>query len=110
VSGVSGEQFALPDAVERLREIRRSGADNRLIVVSGADPLNLTGILSTGERIRTSTGTRIVYRNGVVLAAMEGDMLRMLAPLEGEDAAQVAAVAAGRRVPVISGYVGRFGR
>ena len=110
VSGVSGEQFALPDAVERLREIRRSGADNRLIVISGADPLNLTGILSTGERIRTSTGTRIVYRNGVVLAAMEGDMLRMLAPLEGEDAAQVAAVAAGRRVPVISGYVGRFGR
>ena len=110
VSGVSGEQFALGDAVERLREIRRAGDDNRLIVVSGADPLNLTGVLSAGNRIRASVGTRLVYRNGVVLAAMEGDMLRMLAPLEGEDAASVAAAAAGRRVPVIRGYVGRFGR
>jgi ATP-dependent Lhr-like helicase len=109
VSGISGEQFALPDAVERLREIRRSGADDRLIVVSGADPLNLTGIVPAGDRIRTSAGTRIVYRNGVPLAAMEGDMLRLLAALEGEDAARVAAAAAGRRVPVVSGFVGRYG-
>jgi len=96
--------------VERLREIRRSGADDRLIVVSGADPLNLTGIVSPGDRIRTSAGTRIVYRNGVAIAVMEGDMLRLLTPLEGEDASRVAAAAAGRRVPVVSGYVGRFGR
>jgi hypothetical protein len=35
-------------------------------------------------------------------------MLRMLtAALEPGDAANVAAAAAGRRVPVVSGYVGR---
>jgi ATP-dependent Lhr-like helicase len=110
VTGVSGEQFAMPDAVERLREVRRSGTDDGLTVISGADPLNLTGITTAGDRIRSSSGTRIVYRNGVVLAAMEGDMLRMFAPLPPDDAARVAAAAAGRRVPVISGYVGRVGR
>ena len=108
VTGMSGEQFALPDAVERLREVRRSAADDRLVTLSGADPLNLTGIITDGDRIRTSTSARIVYRHGVALAAMEGDMLRMLATLEPGDAANVAAAAAGRRVPVVSGYVGRL--
>jgi ATP-dependent Lhr-like helicase len=107
VTGMSGEQFALPEAVERLREIRRTPADDRLTTISGADPLNLTGIITAGDRIRTAVSARIVYRNGVPLAAMEGDMLRMLASLDGEDAMTVAAAAAGRRVPVISGYVGR---
>jgi hypothetical protein len=41
---------------------------------------------------------------------MEGDILRMVAPLEAEDAARAAAAAAGRRVPVVSGYVGRTAR
>ena len=107
VTGMSGEQFALPDAVERLREVRRSPGDDRLMTLSGADPLNLTGILTDGDRIRTSTSARIVYRNGVAVAAMEGDMLRMLVTLDSGDAANVAAAAAGRRVPVVSGYVGR---
>jgi hypothetical protein len=41
---------------------------------------------------------------------MEGDMLRTLAQLPPGDAANVAAAAAGRRVPVVTGYVGRSGR
>ena len=44
VSGMSGEQFALPDAVERLREIRRAGPDDRLVTISAADPLILGGV------------------------------------------------------------------
>ena len=109
VGGMSGEQFALPDAVERLRETRRSGADERLITISAADPLNLTGIIAPGDRIRLAAGNRIVYRNGVPVAAMEGDMLRTLAELDAVVSAEAAAAAAGRRVPVISGYVGRLG-
>ena len=108
VSGMSGEQFALADAVERLREVRRTAHDDRLLVISAADPLNLTGIVTPGDRIRTSTSNRIVYRNGVPLAAMEGDMLRMLTTVDPSIAADVAAAAAGRRVPVLSGYVGRI--
>jgi len=108
VAGMSGEQFALPDAVERLREVRRSKPDDRLITISGADPLNLTGIIIGDERIRTSVATRIVYRNGVPVAAMEGDMLRTFGNLDADTAAEAAAAAAGRRVPVISGFVGRL--
>jgi ATP-dependent Lhr-like helicase len=108
VSGMSGEQFALPDAVDRLRELRRSGPDDALIAISAADPLNLTGIITGSERLRTAAGNRIVYRNGVPLAALEGDMLRMLTDIDPAIAADVAAAAAGRRVPVLKGFVGRM--
>jgi ATP-dependent Lhr-like helicase len=108
VSGMSGEQYALPDAVDRLREVRRSGPDDHLIAVSGADPLNLTGLITLGDRIRASAGSRIVYRNGIPVMAMEGDMLRTLADVDATVLADAAAIAAGRRVPVSQGYVGRI--
>jgi ATP-dependent Lhr-like helicase len=107
VTGMSGEQYALPDAVERLREIRRSPADDRLVTISAADPLNLTGIVTPGDRLRTVAANRIVYLHGVPVSAMEGDMLRVLAPVDPALASVVAEAAAGRRVPVVSGYVGR---
>jgi len=108
VSGMSGEQYALPDAVDRLRELRRSGPDERLVAISGADPLNLTGIVTLGDRIRAAASSRIVYRNGIPIMAMEGDMLRTLADADATVLADAAAIAAGRRVPVSHGYVGRI--
>src|SRR4029079_2520353 len=62
VSGMSGEQFASPDAVQRLREIRRTAHYGRLHLISAADPLNLAGIVTSGERVRAVAGTRVVYR------------------------------------------------
>jgi ATP-dependent Lhr-like helicase len=108
VSGMSGEQYALPDAVERLREVRRSAPDEGFVTITAADPLNLTGIVTAGDRVRVAAGNRIVYRNGVPIVAMEGDMLRSLADVDATVAADAAAIAAGRRVPVASGYVGRL--
>ena len=64
VSGMSGEQFALPRAVERLREVRRTAPDGRLLAISAADPLNLSGIITSGERIRPLPRTRVLYRDG----------------------------------------------
>jgi ATP-dependent Lhr-like helicase len=108
VAGMSGEQFALPEAVERVREIRRSGHDGRLISISAVDPLNLTGILTSDERIRALTSSRLVYRDGVVLAAMEGDYLRPLTDIEPSAAAGIATALAGRPLPALtSGFVGR---
>jgi ATP-dependent Lhr-like helicase len=109
VAGMSGEQFALPEAVERLREVR-SKPDDRLIVISAADPLNLTGIVTPGDRVRATAANRLVHRGGVPVMAMEGDVLRALRELDRDSAAQAAAAAAGRRVPVVSGYVGRVSR
>jgi ATP-dependent Lhr-like helicase len=108
VSGMSGEQFALPSAVERLREIRRTAPDGSLLTVSAADPLNLTGIVTAGDRIRAQSGSRVVYRDGVPLAALEGDFLRPLTEVPAEVGAQLATALAGRPLPpVSSGYVGR---
>jgi ATP-dependent Lhr-like helicase len=89
VSGMSGEQFALPEAVERLREVRRTRPDGALRTISAADPLNLAGIVTAGDRIRVAGRSRIVYRDGVPLAVKEGDVVRQLAPLEPSLAAQV---------------------
>ena len=107
VSGMSGEQFALPDAVERLREIRRTPADRRLITISAADPLNLAGIVTAGERVRAAAATRLAYRDGVPLAVMEGDYIRPLVRADGDLGAEVASALAGRRIAVVAGFVGR---
>ena len=107
VSGMSGEQFALPDAVSTLREIRRTPADGRLITISAADPLNVTGIITAGERVRAIETSRIVYRDGVPMAALQGDYLRPLTPIADAIAADVASALTGRRMPAVtSGFVG----
>ena len=108
VSGMSGEQFALPDAVERLREIRRRPHDGKLITISGADPLNLAGVVTVGDRVRAVSTTRIVYRDGVPLAALEGEFMRQLAAEDPAQAAEIASALAGRRRPAVtSGYLGQ---
>jgi len=107
VTGMSGEQFALPEAVTQLREIRRTPADGRLTVISACDPLNLIGILTTTDRIRAIAGTRIAYRDGIPVAVMEGDFLRPLDQRNDQPDIEAAAALAGRRVPVAAGFVGR---
>jgi ATP-dependent Lhr-like helicase len=100
VTGMSGEQFALSGAVDRLREVRRIQADGSLITISAADPLNLTGIITAGERIRTAGRNRIVYRDGAPLAVLEGDAVRELAPIDAGIAADVSRALKSRRPAV----------
>jgi ATP-dependent Lhr-like helicase len=108
VSGMAGEQFALPEAVRRLREIRRTPPGEGVIVVSACDPLNLSGIVTAGERIFSAASTRIAYRRGVPLAVLEGDFLRPLVDLDTDSAGEVARALSGRRVPALArGFVGR---
>jgi ATP-dependent Lhr-like helicase len=76
VSGMSGEQFALSEAVGQLRAIRRLEGEGRLISVSAADPLNLTGIITPGERVTAITRNRILYRDGVPVLALEAGETR----------------------------------
>src|SRR6266581_872796 len=58
VSGFSGEQFALPEAVGMLREVRRSKDSGAWVSLSGADPLNLAGVLTPGPKLAALTGNR----------------------------------------------------
>ncbi len=71
VGGVSGEQFALPEAIGLLRSIRKAPPNRDLITLSAADPLNLQGILTPGPRIASLTANRILFRDGLPLAALE---------------------------------------
>jgi ATP-dependent Lhr-like helicase len=79
---MSGEQFALPHAVERLREVRRTPPDGRVHGIVTADPLNLAGIVTAGDRLRASARNRVAYRDGVPVAVREGDVTRTLVPID----------------------------
>jgi ATP-dependent Lhr-like helicase len=59
VSGFVGEQFARPEAVELLREIRRDQNIGAAAQVSAADPLNLGGIITPGPRISLLSGLTV---------------------------------------------------
>ncbi|HEU4794404.1 MAG TPA: DEAD/DEAH box helicase [Pyrinomonadaceae bacterium] len=81
VAGISGEQFALPDAIGMLRAIRREGAKDSMISVSAADPLNLVGVIMPGNRISAHTSNRVLYHDGAPIAALESGETHFLVEL-----------------------------
>jgi len=81
VDGFVGEQFALPEAVELLRRVRRDKCDDGPVLVSAADPLNMVGILSAGERISPFEQKVIAYRGGVAVEV--GDLGKVRSRLQG---------------------------
>ena len=83
VAGFSGEQFALPEAVGMLREIAAQAGVRRVWSrVSGADPLNLVGILTPGPKLAALTGNRLLYRDGVPIALLAGGEVQFLETLD----------------------------
>jgi ATP-dependent helicase Lhr and Lhr-like helicase len=83
VAGFSGEQFALPEAIGMLREARRKQPSGALVSLSGADPLNLVGILTPGARLPALTGNRLLYRDGIPIATLAAGEVRFLETLDG---------------------------
>jgi ATP-dependent Lhr-like helicase len=75
ISAVSGEQFALPEAVDLLRSVRKAPPAAELIALSAADPLNLVGILTPGARIASIRASRILFRDGLPIAALQGGQI-----------------------------------
>jgi ATP-dependent Lhr-like helicase len=78
VEGVWGEQFALPEAVGKLRHIRKQIKNGALISISAADPLNLTGIITPGKRVPSFFNNRILYKDGAPVALKEGHEIKLL--------------------------------
>jgi len=83
VAGFSGEQYALPEAVGKLREIRRAEPKGEFVSLSGVDPLNLVGILTPGAKLAATIGNRVLYRDGLPVAVLAGGEVK---PLEEMDA------------------------
>ncbi|HET7909651.1 MAG TPA: DEAD/DEAH box helicase, partial [Nitrospira sp.] len=69
VSGYVGEQFALPEAVEALRAVKKNpGAAAGLeIKLSACDPLNLSGVILPGPRVPAVPSSFIFFRDGLPL-------------------------------------------
>ena len=65
VSGFTGEQFALPEALDCLARVRAAPRSGERVVVAGSDPLNLVGILTPGERIPALAHREVVYLDGL---------------------------------------------
>lgn len=100
VQGFSGEQFALADALNTLREIRKKPKQGDLMVVSAADPLNLTGIVTPGQRVPTQIGRQILYRNGIPIAVNVKGQVSFLEKVDPQDEARYKnAVLPSRKYP-----------
>ncbi len=77
VSGFSGEQFALPEAAATLRKIA-TGDDSERVSISAADPLNLVGVLTPGDKVPRLPGNRVLFENGAPIAVQAGGEVRYL--------------------------------
>jgi ATP-dependent Lhr-like helicase len=71
VAGFSGEQFALPEAVEALRSVRKIQLAEERVTISAADPLNLAGIVLPGPRVPALPTNSVTYVDGMVPASQE---------------------------------------
>ena len=65
-----------------MREVRRRPPSDEWTAVSGADPLNLAGILTPGPRLAALAGNRLLYRDGVPTATLSGGEIRFVEQLD----------------------------
>ncbi|HUZ66441.1 MAG TPA: hypothetical protein VMU56_02130 [Beijerinckiaceae bacterium] len=85
VGGFAGEQFALPEAIGMLREVRRVPPTGATVSLSGADPLNLAGILTPGAKLPALTGSRLLYRDGFPIAMLAGGEVQFFETLDASN-------------------------
>ncbi|KQQ75479.1 ATP-dependent DNA helicase [Xanthomonas sp. Leaf131] len=88
IAGLSGEQFALPDAIAALRRVRAQPLQQQWVCVSASDPNNLLGSLLPGERIARVPGNRVAYLDGLPMATWTADRFAPLQELSAEQADQ----------------------
>jgi ATP-dependent Lhr-like helicase len=101
VAGFSGEQYATPEAVGLLRDMRRKAHDGKWLSLSAADPLNLIGILTPGARLPALTGNRLLYRDGLPVAVLSGGEVKFMQELDAAQAWEAHNVLLRRHIPAV---------
>jgi ATP-dependent helicase Lhr and Lhr-like helicase len=104
VGGVGGEQFALPEAIGLLRSIRKAPPNGELITLSAADPLNLQGILTPGPRVAALTANRILFLDGLPIAALEAGEIHKFSDTPVSDMEIETALRVGKLRPSLRPY------
>lgn len=84
VAGLAGEQFALPDAVPLLCDMRKRPKDGSFVALSAVDPLNLVGTLLPGEKVPALAGNRVLFLDGVPAGAVVAGKTRYFADVDVE--------------------------
>ncbi len=89
VAAVAGEQFALPEALGLLREVRKGPLTGEMLAVSAVDPFNQLGTLLPGARVPALAANRILFRDGLPVAVLAAGKPQWLVELD-EDAQREA--------------------
>jgi ATP-dependent Lhr-like helicase len=101
IAGFTGEQYAAPEAIGLLRDMRRKPNAQSYVSLSGADPLNLVGIVTPGARLPALSSNRVLYRDGVPIALLAGGEVRFLEQLEPKEQWEAQNLLLRRHVPAI---------
>ena len=99
VAGLVGEQFALPEAVEAMRSLRRTEPTGETLVVSACDPLNLAGVITPGPRVPAVSGNKVAFRDGVPVASLQTGDVVLHADLPEDERDEAYGALGARRQP-----------
>ncbi|HEY1312709.1 MAG TPA: hypothetical protein VGE92_02480, partial [Steroidobacteraceae bacterium] len=100
VAGFSGEQYATPEAVGLLRDLRRKPLTQGYLSLSAADPLNLIGIITPGARLASLAGNRLLYRDGLPIATYAADEVHYMEELPEKERWEVQTALLRRHTPL----------
>ena len=101
VAGFSGEQFATPEAIGLLRDVRRKPPGAAYVSLSAADPLNLIGILTPGPRLASLAGNRLLFKDGLPVATLAAGEIHYLEELPPKEQWEAQVALLRRHVPVV---------
>jgi ATP-dependent helicase Lhr and Lhr-like helicase len=99
VAGFSGEQFATPEAIGSLRDVRRKPSTETYVSLSAADPLNLIGILTPGPRLASLAGNRLLFRDGLPVATFAAGEIHYMEELPPKEQWEAQIALLRRHVP-----------
>ncbi|HEY0801241.1 MAG TPA: DEAD/DEAH box helicase [Steroidobacteraceae bacterium] len=100
VAGFSGEQFATPEAIGLMRDVRRKPLSEQFVSLSAADPLNLIGILTPGSRLASLAGNRLLYKDGLPIATLLAGEVHYLEELAPKEQWEAQTALLRRHVPI----------
>lgn len=89
IAGVAGEQFALPEAIGLMRQVRRQPLDGALVCLAAIDPANLLGTVLPGPKVPRVSGARVAFRDGVPLGTNVAGQVELLTTLTSSEAQAV---------------------
>jgi ATP-dependent Lhr-like helicase len=99
VAGFTGEQYAAPEAIGLLRDMRHRPKSQSHVSLSGADPLNLVGIVTPGTRLPALSSNRVLYRDGVPIALLAGGEVKFLEQMAPKEQWEAQSLLLRRHVP-----------